>query len=258
MCIRDRSRTSQHAAGGTTVATRRPPPNHVSRHTAVAELGQAALRGLNVSEVFELALDLTGEVLDVEFIKILHQDAPGEPLVLVAGRGWTDNVCIGETTVSCDRRSQAGYTLMSAEPILVEDLEHEERFTAPSLLVDQGIRSGISVIIPDRERPYGVLGVHTRHRHRFTADDANFLRSIANVIGGAIQSDRARQQIQLHSMSQERRLRYEAALSTCARTLLSATGDARLEHAVEALLTATQATYVFVERNVLDPDLGFC
>src|SRR5665811_339125 len=186
MCIRDRSRTSQHAAGGTTVATRRPPPNHVSRHTAVAELGQAALRGLNVSEVFELALDLTGEALDVEFIKILHQDAPGEPLVLVAGRGWTDNVCIGETTVSCDRRSQAGYTLMSAEPILVEDLEHEERFTAPSLLVDQGIRSGISVIIPDRERPYGVLGVHTRHRHRFTADDANFLRSIANVIGGCL------------------------------------------------------------------------
>ena len=56
----------------------------------------------------------------------------------------------------------------------------------------------------------------------------------------------------------ERRLRFQSALAECARTLLASTGERRLEEAVEALLAATQATYVFLERNVIDSDLGFC
>lgn len=251
-------KTSQQAAGDAPVALLQAPTHPVSQQTAVAELGQAALSGLDVDEVFGLAIDLTCEVLGVDYAKILQQRAPGEPLILVAGQGWADDVRVGETTVSCERKSQAGFTLMSTETVLVEDLAHEERFSAPSLLVDHGVVSGMSVIIPDGDRPFGVLGVHTRRRRRFTPDDGDFLRSIANIIGGAIQSARARQQLQLHSILQERRLRYQAALSMCAQTLLSTTGDARLEHAVEALLNATQATYVFVERNVIDPDLGFC
>jgi signal transduction histidine kinase len=250
-------KTSQHTARGAPVALVQAPTHPVSQQTAVAELGQAALSGLEVDEVFSLAVDLTCEVLGVDYAKILQQRALGEPLILVAGRGWADDVRVGETTVSCERKSQAGYTLMSTEPVLVEDLAHEERFSAPSLLVDHGVVSGMSVIIPDGDRPFGVLGVHTRRRRRFTPDDGDFLRSVANIIGGAIQSARARQQIQLHSILQERRLRYQAALSMCAQSLLSSTGDARLEHAVEALLTATEATYVFVERNVVDPELGF-
>ena len=35
-------------------------------------------------------------------------------------------------------------------------------------------------------------------------------------------------------------------------------GEEGLQHALEALLVATEATYVFVERNVVDPELGFC
>ncbi len=230
----------------------------MSQQTAVAELGQAALSGLDVDQVLNLAVDLTRRILDVEYVEILHRPAPNEPLILVAGRGWVDDVRVGEATVSCDRNSLAGYTLVTAEPVFVEDLAAEIRFTAPPLLVDHGVVSGMSVTIPDGKHPFGVLGAHTCHRRRFTTDDGDFLRSIAHVIGGAIQSDRARQEIQLHLTSQDRRLRYQAALSMCAQTLLSATGDARLEHAVEALLTATEANYVFVERNVMDPDLGFC
>lgn len=230
----------------------------MSQQTAVAELGKAALSGQRVDDVFDLAVELIHEVLDVEYVKILHQPALDEPLILVAGRGWNDNVSVGETTVSCDRNSQAGYTLMTAEPVLVQDLLNEERFTAPSLLVDHGVVSGMSVTIPGGERSYGVLGAHTSRYRRFTTDDGDFLRSMAHIIGSAVQGDRARLQIELHSIAQEQRLRYQVALSACAQTLLSATGDARLEHAVEALLTATQANYVFVERNVIDPDLGFC
>ncbi len=250
--------TAQHESFSGAVELQSSPVDRMSQQAAVAELGEAALSGLGVDHVFHLAVDLIREVLSVEYVKILHQRAPNEPLILVAGRGWSDDVRIGETSVSCDRTSQAGYTLMSARPVLVEDLASEERFSAPQLLVDHGVVSGMSVTIPDGERSYGVLGVHTDALRRFTSDDGDFLRSMAHVIGGAVQGDRARQQIELHSIAQEQRLRYQIALSTCAQSLLSATGDARLEHAIEALLAATQANYVFVERNVIDPDLGFC
>lgn len=250
--------TAQHTTRGGTVGLKRSPTDRMSQQTAVAELGKAALSGLGVDGVFRLAVDLIREVLDAEYVKILHQPASGEELVLVAGRGWTENVRVGETSVPCDQKSQAGYTLMSSEPVLVDDLATEERFTAPSLLIDHGVVSGMSVTIPDGERAFGVLGVHTDHHRRFTADDGDFLRSMAHVIGGSVQSDRARHQIELHSMAQEQRLRHQVALSACAQSLLSATGDARLEHAVRALLAATQANYVFVERNVIDPELGFC
>ncbi len=252
------ARTIQQATDDGSVGAGLSPLARMSQQTAVAELGKAALGGLGVDAVLNLALDLTRRVLDVEYLRILHQPAPDEPFVLIAGWGWRDYVRIGHTTVSCDRSSQAGYTLITSEPILVEDLSTERRFTAPSLLIDHDVVSGMSVTIPDGKRSFGVLGVHTSHRRRFTPDEGDFLRSIAHVIGGAIQSDRARREIQTHLISQDRRIRYQAALSTCAQTLLSATGESRLEHAVETLLAATQATYVFVKRNVIDPDLGFC
>ncbi len=48
------------------------------------------------------------------------------------------------------------------------------------------------------------------------------------------------------------------AIAACAQSLLASSGQGRLEKALQALLKATDATYVFVERNVEDPELGFC
>ena len=53
-------------------------------------------------------------------------------------------------------------------------------------------------------------------------------------------------------------LRYQTALSTFARTLLTCTDAGRLEQAVDALLKATRTGSVFVQRNVTDPVLGLC
>jgi signal transduction histidine kinase len=56
----------------------------------------------------------------------------------------------------------------------------------------------------------------------------------------------------------EQGVRYETALAECAQNLLASSGEDRIQHALEALFIATEATYVFVERNVIDPGLGFC
>jgi signal transduction histidine kinase len=223
----------------------------ISRSAAIAELGQFALLGHDVDGLLRLAADLVCEILGVEYSKVLHQPAAGEPLVLVAGSGWSDHVEWGVTIVPCDANSQAGYTLLSNETVLVEDLALETRFVGPPLLLEHGVVSGMSVLIQGQDRPYGVLGVHSTHRRRFTDDDGDFLRAVANILGGALAS--------MHNVEQaEQSARYNTALAVCAQSLLASSGDDRIQDALGALFVATDATYVFVERNVTDPELGFC
>lgn len=226
-------------------------PERGSAQAAIAELGQVALVQSEIRAVFDMAVYLICEVLDVELAKVLREETPGEPLTLVAGCGWHADVEIGKATVPNDRESQAGYTLLSDEPVVVDNLAGEERFQGPQLLTSHGVVSGISVAIPGLNRPYGVVGGHTARRREFTPANADFLRSVANVLGSAVENHRIRKQV-------EGQIRYETALADCAQALLASTGANRLEQALEALLISTESTYVFVERNVMDADLGFC
>lgn len=226
-------------------------PARLSRAGAIAELGQRALLNTDVDGLLGWAVDLLRDVLETEFAKVLHQPAEGEPLVLMAGSGWQEHVRVGEATVASGRSSQAGFTLLSNEPVFVEDLEAETRFTAPRLLVDHGVLSGMSVVIQGREQPYGLVAVHSTQRRRFNADDGDFLRSVANILGSAIDAKRAVSKV-------EQGVRFETALAECAQSLLASSGEDRLQHALESLFIATEATYVYVERNVIDPELGFC
>ena len=243
--------TARQAMAMDTAELNRDLPARLPKREAIADLGQRALLGEDVDGLVHLAMGLLSEALDVEYAKVLHQPAVGEPLVVIAGSGWQAHVQVGETTVPCDRNSQAGYTLLSNEPVFVEDLERETRFAGPSLLLDHGVVSGMSVVIQGRDRPYGVLGVHSTRQRRFTVDDGDFVRSVANILGSAIENRDAVE-------SAERSARYETALAECAQHLLASSGEDRIQQALEALFMATEATYVFLERNVIDPYLGLC
>lgn len=222
-----------------------------SREAAAAELGQRALLTRDVDDFLGMAVGLVRETLDVEYAGVLHQPAVGEPLVLIAGSGWAKHVRTGETTVPCGHNSQAGCTLLSRETVIVEDLERETRFVASPLLVDHGVVSGMTAVIPGRDTPFGVLGVHSPRRRLFTPGDGDFLRLVANIVGIAVDNTRIVERV-------EQSGRYEGALAECAQALLASSGEDRIQRALEALLVATEATWVFLERNVIDAELGFC
>jgi len=246
----------QHARALRSTALRADPPDSPTAQAVIAYLAESALSCLDVYGLFDLAAELIADVLDVEFVKILHQPDPGELLVLEAGRGWDSSVTLGETTVPSDSGSQAGYTLMVGGPVLVEDLATEHRFQGPELLLDHRIVSGISVVIPGEFQPYGVLGAHSRASRRFTAEEGDFLRSAANILGGAQENIRTRLQIEQDAIARERRIQYHAALAKCAQSLLASGGEHRLDNAVDALLAASKAGSVFVERNFIDSEAG--
>src|SRR6202035_3694993 len=82
---------------------------------------------------------------------------------------------------------QAGFTLVSDMPVIVEDFGSESRFPNPPLPPTDGeVTSGMSVLIRGEQRPWGVLCTHTVHHRRFSRDDVHFLQAVANVLAEAI------------------------------------------------------------------------
>ena len=153
----------------------------------VARLGHSALDDIPPDDLFDETVRTVAETLDVDYCKVLKLDAEAEQLTLRAGVGWHDGY-VGTATVDTDRDSQAGYTLLSEEPVVVSDFEEENRFTAPPLLTEHDVASGISVVVGSVDDPWGVLGVHDTAPGGFADTDVNFVQSVANILASAIEN----------------------------------------------------------------------
>jgi signal transduction histidine kinase/transcriptional regulator with GAF, ATPase, and Fis domain len=156
-----------------------------SQQAAVARLGQLALDEQEIPPLLDAIVVELAKVLEVEFAKILELQPGGRTLKLVAGVGWRPGL-VGELIVAAGLESQAGYALEIGAPVTVEDLGAETRFQDPAMLEEHGVVSGMSAIIPGRDGPWGVLGIHTAHRRTFSVDDTNFLVAVTNLLAGSI------------------------------------------------------------------------
>ena len=164
------------------------------QQAAVAELGQRALVGTDLPTLMADAVRLVARTLDVEYCKILEVLPDRGVLLLRAGAGWKPGY-VGQVTVAGGRDSQAGFTLLSSQPVIVEDLRTERRFSGPPLLIEHGVVSGLSVVIHGRGTPFGVLGAHTAWRRTFTRDDVHFMQAVAHIVASAIERARAEEAI---------------------------------------------------------------
>lgn len=172
------------------------------RQGAIADLRHHALSDADLDALMDRAVAVVARILDVPLVKVLELLPDRPELLLRAGVGWQDGT-VGRATVGAGLDSQAGFTLYASkpvvvgdltthQPIVVEDLRTETRFSGPALLSDHGVVSGVSVIIYDRpDRPFGVLGAHTTRPRHFTEQDSRFLQMVANVLATAIQRRRA-------------------------------------------------------------------
>ncbi|MDQ3548102.1 MAG: GAF domain-containing protein, partial [Chloroflexota bacterium] len=159
---------------------------HARTQQAVALLGLRALDGSDLQELMDAAVSIIAGLLDVELCKVLELLPDGQSLLLRAGVGWHAGL-VGLVTVGAEPESQAGFTLLASEPVVVDDLRVESRFGGPTLLRDHGVISGVSVIIHGASRPWGVLGVHSTLHRSFDEDDVSFIQSVANVLAAAIE-----------------------------------------------------------------------
>jgi PAS domain S-box-containing protein len=156
----------------------------IHQQEAIATLARRALEGVPMDELFALATEAVVEQLGTDYAKILEHRPERDDLLLVAGVGWDEGL-VGTATVPDDADSQAGYALANG-PVVVDSVE-EERFERSALSTDADLRSGLSVPVGRDEEPWGVFGTHTVEPRSFTEDEVTFVRTVANLLGTAIE-----------------------------------------------------------------------
>lgn len=167
---------------------------YVHQQRTVAFLGQRALENRYLSDLMNEVVRKVAETLDNEFCKVLELLPDGKEMLLRAGVGWKEGL-VGNATVHTGSDSQAGYTLNTNKPVIVEDLKTETRFSGSSLLNKHNVVSGMSIAIHGPDGPWGVLGTHTSKHVKYTKDDINFLHSVAHILSNAIVRKRSEEQL---------------------------------------------------------------
>jgi two-component sensor histidine kinase len=166
-----------------------PLERRIRQQEILAELGVTAIQGASFNQLLDDAARLTAEGMQAEFCKVLEH-IPAEKCLLVrAGVGWGPGI-VGVATIGDDLASPSGFALRTGEPVIANQLENEDRFRTPELLVKYGIHRAMNVILQGEGRPFGVLEVESRSEHEFSPHDIAFLQGAANVLGMTIERER--------------------------------------------------------------------
>ncbi len=162
---------------------------------AVAHLGRQALRGATLAALLDEAVALVRTILRVDFCSVLQIAPDRTELIATAQVGWPDR----ETgnRIPLGPRSQSGYTLLTGQPVLVEDMAKETRFEVSPAVARSAVVSGVSVVIEAGAAPLGVLCAFTTVPRAFVPEDVHFLQAVANVLTEAIQRQRIEESIRL-------------------------------------------------------------
>ncbi len=165
---------------------------HTKQQQTIAELGELALSDKDLREFFDITVKKTAQTLGVEFVEILQILPDKKKLILKAGVGWDDNL-YGAAVVEIKKSSDAGYTLLKKNPLIVKDYSDEKRFKPSGHLLDHKIIGGMKVIIGNPEDPFGILGAYTTKARDFTKDDLFFLQGVGNVLAASVKRKHAEQ-----------------------------------------------------------------
>jgi PAS domain S-box-containing protein len=158
------------------------------QQAAVAELGQRALAGAPLDDLLEEAVRSAARELGTELASVLELTHDGAGLTVCAGLGWRPEV-VG-SVVPVDDKLVSGYALGADDTVIVEDYATERRFGRSAAQAEADVVSAMVAPVGPRGRRFGLIAVHSPQARHFTANDAHFLRALANVV--AVAADRMR------------------------------------------------------------------
>ncbi len=166
----------------------------IRQQELLADLGVQALQGVPFGELLDRTAQAVAEGLQAEFAKVLEHQPDAGCFLVRAGVGWPAGV-VGSATVGADGESPAGFALRTGRPVISNHLNDEARFRTPSLMLENGIRRAMNVILAGDGRPFGVLEVDSRTTGEFNEQDLTFLQGAANLLGMAIERQRIEREL---------------------------------------------------------------
>jgi GAF domain-containing protein len=156
------------------------------QQAAVAELGQRALAGTPLDQLIEAAAEQAARELDGDYVSVLELTGDRRGMLVRGGYGFPEGV-LGSAPAGGDDLPERA---LRRGAVLIDDFATEKRFGPSPLQGDLDVVSALAAPIGARDRQFGVIAAHSQAPRHFDPEDANFLQSVANVLGGA--AERAR------------------------------------------------------------------
>jgi two-component system, cell cycle sensor histidine kinase and response regulator CckA len=174
------------------------PTGHAleARESQIARLSSSANSERDLPALLDRAVMAVTTGLRLDACAVLKVSSDRDVLHFVASAGWPESVA-QHAHLPTGLRSQEGYTLSTRKPVVSNDLTRERRFHTASIVRDQKLASGISVVVEGETGAFGVLVGHTKQSRRFSTVDVDFVRAVAHILSECIRRlhadrDRAR------------------------------------------------------------------
>jgi diguanylate cyclase (GGDEF)-like protein/PAS domain S-box-containing protein len=167
--------------------------NQALRQRLIAEFGQQAFASTDVEDVLSRAVELVSVSLKADHCTVLELEEDGKQLLIKAAFGLPKET-MERRTVPLRPGGRLEFILSRREPLIIEDLAKDERFSESPLL-RLGMRSSVQVPIFGTAKTFGILSAHARMERAFGQDDASFLQSVANILAVAIERKNAEERL---------------------------------------------------------------
>ncbi|MEA2308906.1 MAG: hypothetical protein QOI65_1192, partial [Thermoleophilaceae bacterium] len=172
---------------------------HAARQAAVAELGRRGLEGLPLPELAAESARIAAEQLELDECQVWELTPLSGELLLTAAVGALEGET-GRLTVASDPSTVPGFVTSADETVIIDDFREQDRFAALPQLAAAGAISGLVIPIPGPRHPYGAMGGQVVQHRAFSHEDTNFLRSVAHVLGAAIERWRAEESVRHNAL----------------------------------------------------------
>ena len=171
------------------------------QYLSLSKLGRISISCKDFQAILEESARLISQGLGAEFSMIVELMPDGN-FIMRAGYGWEEG--LAGNVIIREEKSHSGYTLLARKPVVLEDIETETRFKCSEFLSGHGVTSGVTVLIGDINKPFGVLGVYSTVKRDFTAGDIYFLDSAAFLLSEIIERFNAEEKLRVHHQELER------------------------------------------------------
>lgn len=152
-----------------------------------AALGELVAGAMALQEFLHYVVGRIPQAAGADFCRFLELLPSGEEFLLSQGVGWQSGE-VGVRRVPAGDGYESASVLAAHQPLLIPDMQREERFAVPGYLVAHGVRSSLSVAIRGATgRPFGILAIDSRTPGSFDFDDADFLKTVGHAVACAIQ-----------------------------------------------------------------------
>jgi two-component sensor histidine kinase len=177
-----------------------PHPDHLNGSEELAyrlrqqkltsDFGHFALQTHDLQALLDEATRVCALGLGCRYSKVLEYLPDEDQFVIRAGVGWRPGI-VGHARAGADLNSPAGYAYQMDVAVIANDLDQDDRFRNPRIMREHGISGAINAPIYGKHLKYGILEADSSTPCKFEEADLSFLEGLANLLGVALERQRA-------------------------------------------------------------------